>query len=57
MSLIISEAVPVDSDRVTGYLVPVGTTVAAVTVYASPHSVDAIIEEVERSHDAAIEGT
>lgn len=56
MSLIISEAVPVDSDRVTGYLVPVGTTVTAVTVYASPHSVDAIIEEVERQARQAADG-
>jgi len=56
MSLIISEAVPVDSDRVTGYLVPVGTTVTAVTVYASPHSVDAIIEEVERQARQAANG-
>jgi hypothetical protein len=56
MSLIISEAVPVDSDRVTGYLVPVGTTVTAVTVYASPHSVDAIIEEVERQARQAATG-
>lgn len=56
MSLIISEAVPVDSDRVTGYLVPVGTTVTAVTVYASPHSVDAIIEEVERQARQAAAG-
>jgi len=56
MSLIISETVPVDSDRVTGYLVPVGTTVTAVTVYASPHSVDAIIEEVERQARQAADG-
>ena len=56
MSLIISEAVPVDGDRVTGYLVPVGTTVTAVTVYASPHSVDAIIEEVERQARQAANG-
>ena len=56
MSLIISEAVPVDSDRVTGYLVPVGTTVTAVTVYASPHSVDAIVEEVERQARQAANG-
>jgi hypothetical protein len=56
MSLIISEAVPVDSDRVTGYLVPVGTTVTAVTVYASPHSVDAIVEEVERQARQAATG-
>lgn len=56
MSLSISEAVPVDSDRVGGYLVPVGVTVTATSVYASPHSVDAIIAEVEREALAAAHG-
>lgn len=56
MSVVISDTSPVDNDRVGGYLVPVGTTVTAASVYASPHSVDAIIAEVERQAQAAAHG-
>jgi hypothetical protein len=56
MSVVISDTSPVDSDRVGGYLVPVGTTVTATSVYASPHSVDAIIAKVERQALAAAHG-
>ena len=56
MSVVISDTSPVDNDRVGGYLVPVGTTVTATSVYASAHSVDSIIAEVERQALAAAQG-
>ena len=56
MSVVISDTSPVDNDRVGGYLVPVGTTVTATTVYASAHAVDAVIAEVQRCAFSAAQG-